>query len=185
MTYFTADLHLGHDNIISFCNRPFKNIEEMDKAIINNWNSKVTEKDEVWILGDFSYRSVKNVENYLQKLKGKKHLIIGNHDRTWMEKIDLDKYFFSIDKISYTCVDSKNIIMCHYPIMEWSGYYHDYYMVYGHIHNSVGQPYWNLIIENKFMLNAGVDINNFFPVTFDELIENNQSFKTKHKSIIN
>ena len=84
MTYFTADLHLGHDNIISFCNRPFKNIEEMDKAIIDNWNSKVTEKDEVWILGDFSYRSVKNVENYLQKLKGKKQ-----------SKFALEKFRFS------------------------------------------------------------------------------------------
>ena len=182
MTYFTADLHLGHKNIISSCNRPFKSVEEMDKTIIDNWNSRVTENDEVWVLGDFSFRAEKNAEMYLNKLRGIKHLLIGNHDRSWIGKIDLNKFFVSVDNLSCATVNGKSIVMCHYPIMEWSGYYHGWYMVYGHIHNTVGQPYWNLIVENEFMLNAGVEVNNYYPVTFDELIENNQIFKSEHKN---
>lgn len=45
MIYFTSDLHLGHANIIRHCNRPFSSVEEMDDALIDNWNAKVTNAD--------------------------------------------------------------------------------------------------------------------------------------------
>ena len=67
MIFFTSDLHLGHANIIRLCNRPFSNVEEMDETIINNWNSVVTDNDDVYILGDFSYKS-ENPISYLKKL---------------------------------------------------------------------------------------------------------------------
>lgn len=52
--YFTSDLHLGHDNIIRFCNRPFSSVEEMNDRIIQNYNSIVHKNDLVYILGDFN-----------------------------------------------------------------------------------------------------------------------------------
>ena len=81
MIFFTSDLHLGHENCIRLCNRPFSSIEEMDETLIENWNHKVTGKDTVYILGDLIYRSQKPPEEYLRRLRGKKHLILGNHDR--------------------------------------------------------------------------------------------------------
>lgn len=49
MIFFTSDLHLGHENCIRLCNRPFSSIEEMDETLIENWNYKVTGKDTVYI----------------------------------------------------------------------------------------------------------------------------------------
>ena len=57
MNHYIADTHFGHDNIRRLSNRPFDSIEEMDETIINNWNSKVTDDDDVYILGDFSHKS--------------------------------------------------------------------------------------------------------------------------------
>ena len=56
MIFFTSDLHLGHENCIRLCNRPFSSIEEMDETLIENWNRKVTGKDTVYILGAKSRR---------------------------------------------------------------------------------------------------------------------------------
>ena len=57
MIYFTADTHFGHYNVIRFCDRPFASAEEMDKAMIQNWNDRVTGNDTVYILGDMFFRS--------------------------------------------------------------------------------------------------------------------------------
>ncbi len=61
MVYFTADLHLGHNSIIQSCNRPFSSVEEMDETIIGNWNSRVSDVDEVYVLGDVAYKVTENV----------------------------------------------------------------------------------------------------------------------------
>ena len=45
MVYFTSDLHFGHKNVNSRCNRPFKDTDEMDSALIENWNRKVKKND--------------------------------------------------------------------------------------------------------------------------------------------
>jgi calcineurin-like phosphoesterase family protein len=68
MIFVTADLHLNHCNIIKYCNRPFKTVEEMNKTLINNWNSKVTKEDVVFHLGDFCFGPYKEFE---RKLNGK------------------------------------------------------------------------------------------------------------------
>lgn len=177
MTYFTADLHLGHSNIIASCNRPFADAEEMNRTIIGNWNSCVSDRDEVWILGDVAYKSATDVGSMLSKLKGHKHLVLGNHDRTWIKYCDPKEYFETVEQMSFTTVDGNRIFMCHYPMMEWDGSHHGSYLVYGHIHGNWGQRFWPLISENDHMLNAGVDINGFYPVTFSELMENNRRFK--------
>ncbi len=47
MNYYIADTHFGHNNILRLSNRPFNTVEEMDKVIIDNWNSRVTDNDDV------------------------------------------------------------------------------------------------------------------------------------------
>ena len=96
--FFTADTHFGHTNVIKFCARPFASDEEMDEALIENWNAKVKGCDTVFVLGDMFYRC-ENVAEILRRLKGKKHLILGNHDSSWMDKVNLEDYFIGVDRI--------------------------------------------------------------------------------------
>ena len=99
MIYFTADHHFGHQNIIKHCNRPFGSVEEMDEELIMLWNKSVREKDIVYILGDLLFRNATSSEEYLEKLNGKKYLIVGNHDKYWMKKIDLSKHFLDVSPV--------------------------------------------------------------------------------------
>ena len=86
-TYFTADLHFGHANIIKHCDRPFSTVEEMDEHLIMAWNSRVRQHDRVYIIGDFMFRNKESPTSYLSRMKGKKHLLLGNHDVKWTKKL--------------------------------------------------------------------------------------------------
>lgn len=72
MVYFTSDLHLGHENVIKLCNRPFDSIEEMDEALIRNWNRKVTNGDTVYVLGDLNLQKQKAARRVPSAAKRKK-----------------------------------------------------------------------------------------------------------------
>ena len=172
---YTADLHLGHSNIIRFCNRPFSDIGEMNKTLIDNWNARVREKDHVYIVGDLAYRSARSVTGYLEQMRGIKHLIIGNHERSWMKQVNLSQYFASIETMQEIRDNGRRVVLCHYPLATWPG--KNSYMVYGHIHNNKNGSYWPQIRSMERVLNAGVEINGYQPVTLDELIENNAVFK--------
>lgn len=176
MILFTSDLHLGHRNIIRLCNRPFSSVEEMDAALIENWNTKVHQNDVVYILGDLLFRNERPPEEYLRQLKGKKHLITGNHDRDWVRKCDLTQFFESVNRLDFISDGKRQMALCHFPMMTWPHVTRSY-MVFGHIHANTDAEYWPLIARNEKMLNAGVDINGFAPVTFGEMEANN----IKHK----
>ncbi|MGD9901731.1 MAG: metallophosphoesterase [Spirochaetales bacterium] len=173
MIYYISDLHFGHFNIIKFCNRPFKNLEEMNETLIKNWNEKVNNNDTVYIVGDLFFRNAENPELILNRLKGKKHLIVGNHDSSWIKKVDLNKYFESINNMLVFSNGKCKITLCHYPMMSFDGEY----QVYGHIHNNKNDTYWQLLKTMKNSLNASIEINNYEPVTFDELLKNNELFR--------
>ena len=119
MIYFTADTHFGHENIIKFCNRPFASIEEMDEVLIANWNERVRGNDTVFILGDMFFR-ISDAEPVLKRLKGKKRLIVGNHDSSWMKKVDLTRYFESVDTFLETSDGQHGLTLCHYPLLSWN-----------------------------------------------------------------
>ena len=177
MIYYTSDLHLGHENVIRHCSRPFVSADEMDAVLISKWNEKVHPTDTVYIIGDFLFRSKRPAEEYLAILKGKKHLIVGNHDKYWMEKVDLEAWFESVSPMLFVNDHGQTATLCHYPMMSWPGMSRGGYMIYGHIHNNTDADYWPLIASRDLMLNAGVDVNGFAPVTLEELIVNNRQFK--------
>lgn len=178
MIFYIADTHFGHDNIIKLCKRPFSDVNEMNTIMIENWNRKVKGNDTVYIIGDLFYRC-QNPESILRELKGKKRLIIGNHDGSWMTKFDALDYFESIDTMLETSVDNCGATMCHYPLITWR-HERKTYMIHGHIHTDTSSDYWPLIKSRERILNAGADINNYEPVTFEELIQNNMKFKSTH-----
>ncbi len=81
--FFTADLHLGHRNIIGYTDRPFADVDEMNHALIDNWNDMVRADDEVVVLGDFALGRINETLPLARRLNGRKVLLAGNHDRCW------------------------------------------------------------------------------------------------------
>jgi len=149
----------------------------MDKFLLEAWNACITENDTVYILGDLFFRNTVPTEEYLKKMPGKKHLIVGNHDKDWMKKVDLSKYFENVSYMNEISDGHHKITLCHYPLMTWNSASKGSYMVYGHIHNNTDSDYFPLLRFRENALNAGVDINHFRPVTFNEMIKNNKKFK--------
>ena len=84
MIYFTADLHLGHRGIIAMKNRPFRTVEEMNRALIMNFNAVVSRRDTVYILGDICHHlDVESSNGLIRRLNGDKILLSGNHDKQY------------------------------------------------------------------------------------------------------
>ena len=179
MNYYIADTHLGHKNCIEFDNRPFATVEEMDETIITNWNAVVCDTDDVYIIGDFCYRSSRSPTWYLERLKGRKHLIIGNHDRHLLKDEEAMKAFVSADKMTYLKDGKYTVTLCHFPMAEWNQYYRGAWHIHGHIHGETKGCYRFLKDEDR-ALNAGCMINNYMPVTMEQLIANNRRFRNEY-----
>ncbi|GHU75558.1 hydrolase [Clostridia bacterium] len=175
MIYFTADLHFGHTNIIRFCNRPFQSVAEMNSVLIDNWNAVVCNNDDIYILGDLFYRNDESAEKTLKRLNGIKHLVLGNHDKRWVNTVELSKYFALVTNLLTYKLDGVKYTLCHYPMLSWEGCGHGGYMIHGHTHNH------HLGYTDQYLLNAGVDINGYIPVTLNELIRNNERFNSECK----
>jgi calcineurin-like phosphoesterase family protein len=173
MIYFTADTHFCHGNIIGSCVRPFNDVDEMNRTMIERWNSLVTDMDEIYILGDFMYKgSVKEANRILSILKGKKYLIKGNHDK-YLDLQDFNQRAFEWVKDYFVLkYDGTHIILFHYPMLSWYGSHHGSIHLYGHVHNSV-EKYPEFAEKIKTLgnraINVGVDVNNFYPMSVKEI----------------
>jgi calcineurin-like phosphoesterase family protein len=86
-TFFTADHHFGHVNILKYedalrrngFGRRFQTVEEMDEFLIDQWNATVSPGDTVYHLGDLAFK-LRAIEEILPYLNGSIILIVGNHD---------------------------------------------------------------------------------------------------------
>lgn len=164
--FFTSDLHLFHKNIMKYCNRSFSSVEKMNETIISNWNNVVSEKDEVYILGDVTFGNIDETINILKKLKGKKHLIIGNHDRNALRYTRFREQFIWIKDYAIIKENNLDFVLFHFPILQWDKQHYGSIHLYGHIHNT---PLTGL--ENTYSYNVGVDTNNFTPISVNEILE--------------
>ena len=169
MIYFTADLHFYHDKVIKFADRPFQNIEQMNKTLIKNWNSKIKSNDEIYILGDFTMKGHALAQEILYQLKGKKHLIKGNHDG-FINSPHFENYLFeSISDYKEINYMNTQFILFHYPILEWDSFFRGSIHLHGHQHNHADYNLQNL--QNGIRrYDVGVDANNMSPVSADEII---------------
>ena len=119
MIYFTADMHLGHHNIITLQDRPFEDVDEMDRAIITNYNAIVNRDDTVYVLGDICHHIKVDVANaMIRQLKGKKYLIRGNHDKEYDPSL-----FVDIQDIMEVSLNGEKFVLMHYPILSWNKMY--------------------------------------------------------------
>ena len=170
-------MHIGHQNVLEFDNRPFETLEEMHETIRNNWNSVVGNEDVVYILGDFIFSFKEEYIEYVKSLNGRKRLIKGNHD-----KCNSGVYKNLFEKISdYEKIKDENrvVILSHYPMMAYDGSYENRnYHLYAHVHTTEEYEFIKDVKKIKQkdgfglkMFNAGCMLNNYFPLTLDELIQ--------------
>lgn len=166
MIWFTSDLHLNHRAVVDMCGRPFESVEEMTDILIRNFNERVKKDDTVYILGDIAHRTpVTEVNNYISRLNGKKILCKGNHDKRYDTSL-----FEGIYDFLEIAVHGVNISLMHYPMMSWPKSRHESIHLHGHIHSN-GEYNLQQRKEGIFRYDVGVDANNFFPVSIEEIKE--------------
>lgn len=143
MRFFISDTHWGHARIIAYATRPFANVEEMDRCLVQWWNDVVQPADEVFHLGDFGGLTRGAVGRVLRRLHGTVHLIPGNHDKKWMKQgggeplVTLSGEPLIIEPpILKVVEEGTTLILCHYPMAEWEGFYAKSWHLHGHVHGN-------------------------------------------------
>lgn len=119
MNFYIGDPHSGHEAIIRLCKRPFADVDEMDETLINNWNSRVTNGDTVFILGDMMFRNKKEPSEYLERLKGHKILVLGNHDASWIWHECATENLTTHVSMMELIDKNRRVVLCHYPMLTW------------------------------------------------------------------
>ena len=153
-TFFTADSHLGHANIMHYCKRPFNTVYEMNETLISNWNSVVKTSDTVYHLGDFCFG---NPYDYLPRLTGNIIFVLGNHDKPIRQ-------IFPINDLPFKRVVSINgqcIVLSHFAMRVWDKSHFNAWHLYGHSHNTLPT------LGKSF--DVGVDAWNFYPISFEQV----------------
>lgn len=115
MVYFIADTHFYDRKCIQYDNRPFAGVEDMNEALIRNWNGVVQSEDTVYIVGDFSYGVGADIVSTAQRLKGHKILIKGNHDND----VNLKYAFEEIYEYKEVPLSNGTVILSHYPLSSF------------------------------------------------------------------
>ena len=158
--FFGSDWHFGHARVIPACGRPFASVEEMDEAMIANWNATVRRGDRIYCLGDLFFHRPEKIREILSRLSGEKFLIKGNHDR------DLGKWagaFVWARDVETIKVKDQKIFLSHYAHRVWKDSHHGAWNLHGHSHGSLS------ILPGYKQADVGVDCWGFKPVSFDEL----------------
>lgn len=138
--FFTSDEHFGHQHLLQFQRKEFKLVAEMDEALIAAWQTVVDKKDMVYILGDLSFRKPVDTIAILDRLPGRKVLVLGNHDKS-VNKPAVRKYFERIEDVLEVKIQDadayegrQRIVMCHYPMISWNASRYGSWMFHGHCH---------------------------------------------------
>lgn len=158
MIYFTSDLHFGHKNIIQHCNRPYSSVEEMNEALISNWNERVRDKDTIYILGDIA---LSKPLQYLTRLNGQKYLIYGNHDRPHLKKLKESRLLFWVKPFHEIKWDGEKIVLCHYALRVWNRHHYGSWHLYGHSHGTLP--------PSGRSFDVGVDCWDYKPISVEQV----------------
>lgn len=186
-TWFTSDHHFGHQRIIDHCSRPFQSVYAMNDGLVERWNARVEDDDEVFVIGDLTMSKTHSMLEWLTgRLRGHKILIPGNHDACWHGHKrwgrELPFYrnagfavwndaWINLSSVCDTSAFGRPVIACHFP---FAGDHSDQdrfvdhrpddegqILLHGHVHNA-----WK--IKGR-QINVGVDVWDYAPVSLDEL----------------
>lgn len=175
MKFYTADLHLGHKNILRLCNRPFGTVQEMTDVFVSNWNSKVVAGDDVYVLGDVSFNP-QDFFDVMPRLNGVKHIVVGNHDPNGVHNLSINNMLVHKHQILNIKDQGRRVVLCHYPIYEWPDFYKGAVHLHGHTHGNNGVSF------RPGAWDVGIDLWNYHPMTLTELIGENYENPSLQKS---
>ena len=170
-TFFTSDTHFNHANIIRFCNRPFRNVVEMNETIVANWNEVVGKDDTVFHLGDFCLGGAAEWTKFLDRLNGNIYLILGNHDLKNIRQGFLGRFEHVAMQMRIE-IGKRKIYLCHYPFLCFEGGYKDVWQLFGHVHtrkSNTGIDAGRLQYLYPTQYDVGVDNNDFTPVSYEQV----------------
>lgn len=182
MTHFYAsDFHFGHTKIIEYCDRPFSSVDEMNVALIENWNATVKPTDSATIVGDICMGKIDSTLQMVGWLNGTISLVPGNHDRCWSGHKKYKPWIRKYNAVGLAVLDNEittrignhYVRVCHFP---YAGDSHgpDRYkefrpkdqgeiLVHGHVHDQ-----W--AVKGR-QINVSVDVRDFKPISTEELAE--------------
>lgn len=190
--FFTSDLHIGHENVVHFSKRPFKNLEDMHKTLIRNYNSVVPENGVCYFLGDIGLCNGDIIRKVISQMNGTKVLILGNHDKGMN-----GMYNLGFDVVMYGTtlqICQQRVTMSHCPLLgvyredttgmrggvegeNWHGESKDsrkpytiidqgQFHLHGHIHSPNGGKSKRILGRQ---MDVGVDAHNFRPVSISQV----------------
>lgn len=177
MIWVTADQHLNHKGIIEQCNRPFKNLAEMNHTLIKNHNDVVAPNDKVYILGDMigpaKHPGSINPQDILAQLNGRLYYIYSQEYTHEEGLLGCERFFEERHAILVIKEGRKHITFCHYPMDSWPKSFYGSYHCHGHSHSKMNSK------SNR--LDAGVDGHNFFPWSMREIFEHMEKPENKKR----
>jgi len=167
MIYFTSDLHFGHQNIISYCSRPFSSVDEMNDDLVRRWNATVSDEDTIYVLGDVAMGQLEHSLSWVNKLAGTKLLVPGNHDKCWAGKKRNPSTLALYEEVGFTVLPENsnieigglNVELCHFPFAgdtsgedrygQWRPVTRGQWLLCGHVHDL-----WR---QRGRQINVGID----------------------------
>lgn len=158
-TFFVADTHFGHRGVLGMCQRPFSDIEEHDELLIQAWNAVVGPRDEVWHLGDFALAKADRCAAVFRRLRGRKILVQGNHDKQKVTSLG----WHQVHRFATPKIEGQRVILSHYPMRAWPGAFRSSIHLFGHTHG--------LLPDTRLSCDVGVDRWNYAPVTLGQIRE--------------
>lgn len=189
MIWFTSDTHFYHFNVIGYCDRPFRTVEEMNEIMAKKWNEVVAPEDTVYFLGDFSL-AIRPVELYTNRLNGRKIMIMGNHDwcHPYNKKSKGEEKRRNVYKMYYdygwkelhlfqtlAITETTTVNLCHMPYRgdvesdKYSAFRLEddgKVLLCGHVHEKWATK---RTPKGTLMINVGVDVRGFKPISIQEI----------------
>ena len=205
MKYYISDLHYYHNNVNNMDQRGFESLEDMHSYMLKRWNQRVSDVDEVYLLGDFSFGNGVESWEILSQLKGKITLIEGNHDSRFLDDKQFIDLFQSVAVYDEIRDDGRSVMLCHYPMPFYNKQYRrnksgvsNTWMLYGHLHNTYDEYYINRMLNELSLLervgvtgemektpfnliNTFAMFSDYVPLTLNEWIE----IDRKRRNLIN
>jgi len=178
MIFFSSDHHFGHRAIIDYADRPFETVGEMDDALVEAWNARVSPKDEVYYLGDISMTRTSRTAELVNRLNGRIYYLRGNHDDALKPvvtaRFEWVKDYYELRHQKAGTQEqwgrhAAKIILFHYPIQVWRENHFGSWHLHGHSHGSL-RPLPSQ--ENIRRLDVSVDTRpDYAPYSLDEITE--------------
>ena len=182
MIWFTSDTHFGHANVLDFCERPWNDIAEMNRALVAAINERVAPTDTLYHLGDFSFKMTAEEARELRGIIRCRdiHWVPGNHDKDWSQPAVAGTFSVEPPIATLKLEGGRKVVMCHYPIMDWPGLGHDAIHLHGHIHATRDYNEWNREMR-LLRYDVGVDANGYAPVSLNEILSFFEGIEHRHR----